>query len=53
MMEAMPPFGFNLTDHFQAENVLAVSVDNSKNDRVYLQKARFYLLCGLYAQFGC
>ena len=34
-------FRVNLTDHLQAENVLAVSVDNSKNDRVYPQKADY------------
>lgn len=28
-------FRVNLTEALQAENVLTVSVDNSKNDRVY------------------
>ncbi len=41
-------FRVNLTDHLQAENVLAVSVDNSKNDRVYPQKADFTFYGGLY-----
>lgn len=41
-------FRVNLTDHLQAENVLAVLVDNSKNDRVYPQKADFTFYGGLY-----
>lgn len=41
-------FRVNLTDYLRAENVLAVSVDNSKNDRVYPQKADFTFYGGLY-----
>ena len=43
-------FRVNLTDHLQAENELAVSVDNSDNDRVYPQKADFTFYGGLYRE---
>ncbi|MEG1175185.1 MAG: glycoside hydrolase family 2 TIM barrel-domain containing protein [Ruthenibacterium sp.] len=41
-------FRVDLTDHLQAENTLAVSVDNSYNDMVYPQKADFTFYGGLY-----
>lgn len=43
-------FRVDLTDHLQAENILAVSVDNSDNDRVYPQKADFTFYGGLYRE---
>ena len=41
-------FRVNLTEALQQENELTVSVDNSKNDRVYPQKADFTFYGGLY-----
>lgn len=41
-------FRVDLTDHLQAENTLAVSVDNTDNDTVYPQKADFTFYGGLY-----
>lgn len=41
-------FRVNLTEHLSETNVLAVSVDNSDNDRVYPQKADFTFYGGLY-----
>ena len=41
-------FRVNLTEHLQKKNTLAVSVDNSDNDRVYPQKADFTFYGGLY-----
>ena len=38
----------DLTDHLQEENLLAVSVDNAPNDRVYPQVADFTFYGGLY-----
>ena len=43
-------FRVNLTEHLQKENTLAVSVDNSDNDRVYPQKADFTFYGGLYRE---
>ena len=41
-------FRVDITDALQDENVLAVTVDNSENDRVYPQKADFTFYGGLY-----
>lgn len=41
-------FRVNITEHLQEMNHLAVSVDNSDNDRVYPQKADFTFYGGLY-----
>lgn len=41
-------FRVNLTGRLQEENLLAVSVDNSKNETVYPQKADFTFYGGLY-----
>jgi len=41
-------FRVNLTEALAEENVLSVSVDNGKNDRVYPQKADFTFYGGLY-----
>lgn len=41
-------FRVNITDVLQKENVLAVSVDNSKNETVYPQKADFTFYGGIY-----
>lgn len=41
-------FRVNLTDYLQEENLLAVSVDNSKNETVYPQKADFTFYGGIY-----
>lgn len=41
-------FRVNLTDYLQDENLLAVSVDNSKNETVYPQKADFTFYGGIY-----
>ncbi len=41
-------FRVDLTDHLKADNVLAISVDNSDNDTVYPQKADFTFYGGLY-----
>ncbi len=41
-------FRVNLTEYLQKENQLAVSVDNSDNDRVYPQKADFTFYGGIY-----
>lgn len=41
-------FRVNLTGHLGEENVLAVSVDNGNNDRVYPQKADFTFYGGIY-----
>ena len=41
-------FRVNLTQDLRAENLLTVCVDNSKNDRVYPQKADFTFYGGLY-----
>lgn len=43
-------FRVNLTEHLQEKNTLAVSVDNSDNDRVYPQKADFTFYGGLYRE---
>lgn len=43
-------FRVNITEHLQEENTLAVSVDNSDNDRVYPQKADFTFYGGLYRE---
>ena len=43
-------FRVNLTNYLQEENQLAVSVDNSDNDRVYPQKADFTFYGGLYRE---
>ena len=44
-------FRVNLTDALtKEENQLSISVDNSKNDRVYPQKADFTFYGGLYRQ---
>ena len=37
-----------LTDHVQAQNLLAIAVDNAPNDRVYPQMADFTFYGGLY-----
>lgn len=41
-------FRVNLTNYLQEENLLAVSADNSANDRVYPQKADFTFYGGIY-----
>lgn len=41
-------FRANITDELKDENELVVSVDNSKNDRVYPQKADFTFYGGIY-----
>lgn len=41
-------FRVDITDALQDENLLCVSVDNGKNDRVYPQKADFTFYGGLY-----
>lgn len=41
-------FRVNLTEHLRDRNILAVSVDNGKNSRVYPQKADFTFYGGLY-----
>lgn len=41
-------FRVNLTDALKEDNLLAVSVDNSENDRVYPQKADFTFYGGIY-----
>lgn len=41
-------FRVNLTEGLQEENLLAVSVDNSKNETVYPQKADFTFYGGIY-----
>lgn len=41
-------FRADITDVFTGENILAVSVDNSENDRVYPQRADFTFYGGLY-----
>ena len=41
-------FRCDITDHLKAENHLVVDVDNSKNDRVYPQKADFTFYGGIY-----
>jgi beta-galactosidase len=41
-------FRVNVTEVLQQENLLEVSVDNSKNDRVYPQKADFTFYGGIY-----
>lgn len=41
-------FRVELTPHLQENNLLAVSVDNAENDRVYPQKADFTFYGGLY-----
>ena len=41
-------FRCDITPHLQAENHLTVEVDNSKNDRVYPQKADFTFYGGIY-----
>ena len=41
-------FRADITDYLQAENQLSVAVDNSKNDRVYPQKADFTFYGGIY-----
>lgn len=43
-------FRVNLTGHLREKNTLAVSVDNSDNDRVYPQKADFTFYGGLYRE---
>ena len=41
-------FRCDITDHLKGENELVVEVDNSKNDRVYPQKADFTFYGGIY-----
>ena len=41
-------FRCDITDFLQQENCLRVAVDNSKNDRVYPQKADFTFYGGIY-----
>ena len=41
-------FRADLTEYLRDENLLCVTVDNSKNDRVYPQKADFTFYGGLY-----
>ncbi len=41
-------FRWDVTDLLQAENALTVHVDNSRNDRVYPQKADFTFYGGIY-----
>ena len=41
-------FRADITDYLKAENHLVVEVDNSKNDRVYPQKADFTFYGGIY-----
>ena len=41
-------FRADVTDHLQDSNHLVVEVDNSKNDRVYPQKADFTFYGGIY-----
>ena len=41
-------FRADITDYLQPENQLEVAVDNSKNDRVYPQKADFTFYGGIY-----
>ena len=41
-------FRCDITDHLAEENHLVVEVDNSKNDRVYPQKADFTFYGGIY-----
>ena len=41
-------FRADVTDHLKAENHMVVEVDNSKNDRVYPQKADFTFYGGIY-----
>lgn len=41
-------FRVNLTECIQEENLLAVSVDNSKNETIYPQKADFTFYGGIY-----
>ena len=41
-------FRANITDHLKEENHMIVEVDNSKNDRVYPQKADFTFYGGIY-----
>ncbi len=43
-------FRVNVTEYLREENQLAVSVDNSENDRVYPQKADFTFYGGLYRE---
>ncbi len=43
-------FRVELTKHLREANILAVSVDNSDNDRVYPQKADFTFYGGLYRE---
>ncbi len=43
-------FRVNITEYLKEENELAVSVDNSDNDRVYPQKADFTFYGGLYRE---
>ena len=43
-------FRVDLTGHLREKNTLAVSVDNSDNDRVYPQKADFTFYGGLYRE---
>lgn len=43
-------FRVNLTPYLKERNVLAVSVDNEENDRVYPQKADFTFYGGLYRE---
>ena len=41
-------FRADVTDHLKEENHMIVEVDNSKNDRVYPQKADFTFYGGIY-----
>lgn len=43
-------FRVDITDHLKEKNTLAVSADNSDNDRVYPQKADFTFYGGLYRE---
>lgn len=41
-------FRVDITDHLGEDNLLAITVDNSANDRIYPQKADFTFYGGLY-----
>lgn len=43
-------FRADITDFLKSKNILAISVDNSANDRVYPQKADFTFYGGLYRE---
>ncbi len=41
-------FRTDITDHIKSQNTLVIKVDNSKNDKVYPQKADFTFYGGIY-----